>query len=245
MCETAGCGLKPRTSKGFPLWRSDGTTVQQLNRIIWGGLLLAVGMGGLCSCSQEFSAKVVGVADGDTITVLRDRTQVRVRIDGIDCPESGQAFGGRAKQFTSELTFGKVVRVRPHNKDRYGRTVADVVLPDGRVLNRELVRAGFAWWFHKYAPRDTRLARLEAEAKWARRGLWSDAGPVPPWEWRNVKTTASSDETGTVIGNRQSLVYHTPGCPNGGSLSAQHWIAFDSAASAQAAGYRAGKDCHR
>jgi micrococcal nuclease len=219
--------------------------VPRLNRVVWAGLLLTVGMGSLCSCSQEFSAKVVGVADGDTITVLRDRTQVRLRIDGIDCPESGQAFGSRAKGFTSELTFGKVVRVRPRNKDRYGRTIAEVVLPDGRDVNHELVRAGFAWWFPKYAPRDTELARLEAEAKGAKRGLWSDARPIPPWEWRNAKTTASSNETGTVIGNRQSHVYHAPKCPTGALLSAQNRIEFASAAAAQAAGYRAGRDCHR
>jgi micrococcal nuclease len=192
----------------------------------------------------EFSGKVIGVSDGDTITVLQDRTQVRVRLDGIDCPESGQAFGSRAKAFTSELTFGKVVTVRPRNKDRYGRTVAEIVLADGRNVNHELVRAGFAWWFRKYAPHDTELARLEAEAKGAKRGLWADAHAVPPWEWRNAKATASSNETGAVTGNRRSHVYHAPGCPNGASLSAQNRIIFPSAEAAKEAGYRAGKDCH-
>ncbi len=216
----------------------------QLPRVVWAGLLLTVGMGSPYASAQEFSGKVVGVADGDTITVLQDRTQVHVRLDGIDCPERGQAFGSRAKEFTSELVFGQVVTVRPRNKDRYGRTVAEIVLPDGRDVNHELVRAGFAWWFRKYAPHDTELARLEAEAKEAKRGLWADASPVPPWEWRKAKTTAASNETGAVTGNRRSHVYHAPGCPNGASLSAQNRIVFASAEAAKEAGYRAGKDCH-
>ena len=139
--------------------------MSELTRIVWAGLLLAVGMGSPYSSAQEFSGKVVRVADGDTITVLQKRTQVHVRLDGIDCPEKGQAYGSRAKAFTSDLVFGQVVTVWPRNKDRYGRTVAEIVLADGRDVNHELVRAGFAWWFRKYAPHDAELARLEAEAR--------------------------------------------------------------------------------
>jgi micrococcal nuclease len=137
--------------------------------------------------AAEFQGKVVGVADGDTITVLRDRESVRVRLNGIDAPEQGQAFGNRAKQFTSSLAFGKVVTARVKDRDRYGRLVADVILPDGRNLNHELVRTGFAWWFRRYAPNDRMLADLEAEAPEARRGLWADPKPVAPWEWRATK----------------------------------------------------------
>jgi micrococcal nuclease len=96
--------------------------------------------------ADDFTGKVVGVHDGDTITVLKDRTPVKVRLFGIDCPEIGQDFGSRAKLATSELAFGKVVTVEPRQKDRHARTVADVVLPDGRILNHELVRRGLAWW---------------------------------------------------------------------------------------------------
>ena len=92
--------------------------------------------------AEEFSGKVVGVSDGDTITVLRNRTPIKVRLHGIDCPEIGQDFGSRAKAFTSELVFGQVVKVVPRDIDRYGRTVADVILADGRILNHELVRGG-------------------------------------------------------------------------------------------------------
>ena len=109
---------------------------------------------------------MVGVSDGDTITVLRDRTQVRIRLYGVDCPETGQDFGSRAKQFTSELAFGKIVKVVPRATDRYGRIVADVVLPDGRVLNDELIKAGLAWWYRQHAQNIGTLSELEARDRW-------------------------------------------------------------------------------
>ena len=115
--------------------------------------------------AEEFAGKVVGVSDGDTITVLRNRTPIKVRLHGIDCPEIGQDFGSRAKAFTSELVFGQVVKVVPWDTDRYGRTVADVILADGRILNHELVRAGLAWRYRKYAPDIGTLAELEAAAQ--------------------------------------------------------------------------------
>ena len=133
---------------------------------------------------KEFSGEVVGVADGDTITVMHNGKGERIRLHGIDCPEKRQAFGKKAKQFTSELVFGKTITVTVLDVDRYGRTVGEVILPDGPVLNHELVRAGLAWWYRKYAPDDGTLAQLEADARAAKRGLWADAEPVPPWEWR-------------------------------------------------------------
>jgi micrococcal nuclease len=156
--------------------------------------------------SSDFPAKVVGISDGDTLTVLTaNKTQVKIRLHGIDCPESGQDFGSRAKEATSELTFGKKVTIHPRDTDRYGRTVADVILPDGRSLNHELVSAGYAWWFRKYATNDRDLARLEADARTARRGLWAALNPVPPWDWRaGVGTPA----TAQVIGNKRTRLYH-------------------------------------
>ncbi len=106
---------------------------------------------------------------------------------GGDCPEKRQAFGNRAKQFTSKLVFGKTVTVQVLGRDRYGRTVGVVLLPDGRSLNHELVRAGLAWWYRRYAPDDETLAQLERDARGAERGLWADAEPVPPWEWRIMR----------------------------------------------------------
>ncbi|MCH8040150.1 MAG: thermonuclease family protein [Nitrospinae bacterium] len=135
------------------------------------------------SPAKEFTGKVVGVADGDTITVLHNGKSERIRLNGIDCPEKRQAYGKAAKQFASRLVYGKTVTVTVFEQDRYGRTIGDVILPDGRVLNRELVKAGLAWWYRKYSD-DTSLGHLEAEAREAKRGLWDDPDAIAPWEWR-------------------------------------------------------------
>lgn len=134
--------------------------------------------------------KVVGVTDGDTITVIspggRSYKRTRVRLWGIDCPEKSQAFGQRAKEFTSGLVFGKQVYLDIRDTDRYGRSVA-VVTADGKVVNEELVKAGFAWWYEQYAPGETRLKRYQDEARSARRGLWADGAAEPPWDYRRER----------------------------------------------------------
>jgi endonuclease YncB( thermonuclease family) len=134
--------------------------------------------------AASFSGRVVSVSDGDTIAVMRDGRAQRVRLHGIDCPESGQAYGTRAKQFTAGLAFGNLVTITIKDTDRYGRTVGQVNLPDGKNLAHELLRAGLAWWYRQYAAKESLLARLEVEARTAKRGLWSDAQPMPPWEHR-------------------------------------------------------------
>lgn len=131
-----------------------------------------------------FQGKVIGVTDGDTIKVIHGSQTVKIRLSGIDCPEKKQPFGNRAKQFTSHLAFGQMITVKVRTKGKHGRTVADVILPDGRNLNHEIVRAGLAWWYRRYAPDDRTLKALEAEAKSDKRGLWADKNPVPPWKWR-------------------------------------------------------------
>jgi len=138
----------------------------------------------LRAAAEQFTGKVVGISDGDTLSVLREGKAVKVRLHGVDTPEKAQAFGTRARQFTSELAFQQTVTVDVRATDRYGRLVGEVRLPDGRSLNQELVRAGMAWWYRQYAPKETALAQLEADARAAKRGLWADASPVPPWEWR-------------------------------------------------------------
>ncbi len=136
--------------------------------------------------AADFTGRVVGVSDGDTITVLHNGKGERIRLHGIDCPEKRQAFGNRAKQFTSTLVFGNTVTVQVMDRDRYGRTVAEVLLPDGRSLNRELVRAGLAWMYRRYT-NDQSLSDLEEEARVARRGLWADPNPIAPWKWRIMR----------------------------------------------------------
>ena len=140
--------------------------------------------------TDALSSKVVSVKDGDTIVVLKGQEQITIRLEGIDCPESGQAFGNKAKQVCSDLCFDKTVTVKATGKDRYGRTLAHIILPDGNELNRELVREGYAWWYRKYSS-DESLGQLEADAKENKRGLWSDANPVAPWDWRAAKRSKS------------------------------------------------------
>jgi len=150
-----------------------------------GGVLVGLALIALASgaAAETIIGRVVGVTDGDTITVLVDGRARVVRLLGIDAPERRQAYGERAKQFTATLAFGKTVRVQLRERDRYERLLAEVFLPDGRSLNQELVRAGYAWWFRRYS-RDPILARLESEARDARRGLWAGRQPVPPWDFR-------------------------------------------------------------
>ena len=142
------------------------------------------------SIASTFTGNVVSVLDGDTIEVLHNQHPERIRLYGIDCPEKAQAFGQKAKQATSALVFGKEVTLQTHGKDKYKRTLADVLLPDGTNVNHELVKQGWCWWYRKYAPRDTVLEGLEQEAREAKKGLWADSHPVPPWEWRKARENA-------------------------------------------------------
>jgi micrococcal nuclease len=131
----------------------------------------------------ELKGRVVGVTDGDTITVLNDNRAETVRLVGVDAPEKRQPYGDRARRFTADLAFDRMVTVLTTGRDRNGRLLGEVVLPDGRSLNQELVRAGYAWWFRKYS-RDVTLARLEEEARQSRRGLWATEMPQAPWDYR-------------------------------------------------------------
>jgi micrococcal nuclease len=138
-----------------------------------------------------WTGKVVKVADGDTITVLQETRQVKIRLYGIDCPEKRQAFGRRAKLFTSNKVFGKTVEVEPVDLDRYGRTVA-VVRIEHIVLNEKLIEEGLAWVYLRYchSARCLHWERLQARAQQRKLGLWQDPRPVAPWEFRKNKRLA-------------------------------------------------------
>ena len=143
--------------------------------------------------SWGWSGKVIGVADGDTITVLRDKQPYKIRLYGIDCPEKRQPFGKRAKQFTSELVFGKIVEIEPVATDRYGRTVAFVRIENTSV-NEELIKEGLAWVYARYCklPLCIEWQRLELAAQTQKRGLWGDSNHIPPWEFRRQKRKHAS-----------------------------------------------------
>jgi endonuclease YncB( thermonuclease family) len=137
---------------------------------------------------HDLLGRVTAVHDGDTLTLLVGRIQHKIRLNGIDAPELRQAFGRRARQFLSALAFGKTVTVHVVDVDRYGREVGDVYV-NGALVNAELVRAGMAWHYKQYS-KDATLAELEIEARAAKRGLWADSNPVPPWEYRGERRKA-------------------------------------------------------
>ena len=138
--------------------------------------------------AETLVGRVVGVHDGDTLTLLNDQKhQTKVRLAEIDTPESAQPYGSRAKQALSDLVFGKAVLVDVQDIDRYGRTVGRVSV-SGTDVNAAMVASGAAWVYREYS-RDPELLRLEAEAKAAGRGLWGlpEAQRTPPWEWRRAQ----------------------------------------------------------
>ena len=136
--------------------------------------------------ADELRGRVVGVADGDTLTVLdAGRQQIKVRLAEIDAPEKAQPFGQRSKQSLSGLCYGREEIIDSNGRDRYGRTICRVRC-GGADVNAEQIRRGMAWVYDRYAT-DKRLYPVQTEAQTARRGLWADAAPVPPWEWRKSR----------------------------------------------------------
>jgi len=155
------------------------------------------------SYAEVIHGQVVGISDGDTITVLDAyRQQHKVRLSGIDAPEKAQPFGQRSKENLSGLVFGRDVTVEWRKKDRYGRPVGKVKVAEPACRESTCpktvdachaqVIAGMAWWYRQYAkeqePGDAdRYEQSELEARARRIGLWTDPKPTPPWEWRKEK----------------------------------------------------------
>ena len=136
---------------------------------------------------EEYSVKVVGVADGDTFTGLTtDNLQVKCRIYGIDAPEKKQAFCNRSKQALSDLIFGEQVYIKIQNKDRWQRAVVWVYTSDGKDISAEMLKAGMAWHYKQY-DKSKNYAQLETQARNEKIGLWADKNPVEPWEFRKKK----------------------------------------------------------
>ncbi len=191
----------------------------------------------------EFSGKVVGVSDGDTITVLYGKKQYKIRLLHIDCPESSQAFGTKAKQTLSSKIFGKTVTVKWKEKDRYERILGDIYIGQ-RWINAEMVQAGVAWHYNFFS-KDATIAAAQTKAKASKIGIWSQPNPVPPWDFRKGKATANRGppEKGTsttkVFTTKSGKKYHRDGC---NSLSKSKFAT--SLSKAKAAGYTPCKSCN-
>jgi len=178
----------------------------------WSGILVLWAVAAFPLSAQDFIAKCVGVTDGDTITVLVDTDQMKIRLEGIDAPERGQDFSSRAKQLTSGLVFGKQVHILPKEKDRYGRLVARVQV-DGTDVSTESVKAGLAWRYKLYSS-EPGLARAEQQSKAEGVGVWSLADPIPPWALRRAEggtwTRAVSATSSAALGHRLPRQHKQP-----------------------------------
>lgn len=164
--------------------------VREVNR--WAGVLSLLGLLAAHGVvlADTIVGKVVGVSDGDTITVLDgSRQQHKIRLSGIDAPEKNQAFGQKSKAHLSSMAYGKQVTVEWSKQDRYQR-ILGMVFVDGLNCNLEQVKSGMAWWYRTYAKEQTAQQRAdyegaEAKARSGRVGLWVDSDPIPPWTWRH------------------------------------------------------------
>jgi endonuclease YncB( thermonuclease family) len=165
-------------------------------------LLLVLAATAQATTNEAFEARVVGVSDGDTISVQDSRAPPRkIRLAGIDAPEKGQSFGDRSKKNLSSLVFGKTVRIEWSKSDKYGRIVGKVLIaPSGSCavppcpatldVNLAQIAAGYAWHYRQYEKEQSKRDReaygiAERHARDQKLGLWRDPEPVPPWEWRH------------------------------------------------------------
>lgn len=145
-----------------------------------------------CAWGEILRGNVIGIADGDTLTVLdADRRRRKIRLAGIDAPEKRQPFGPESKQSLSERVFGKQVLIETGKTDRYGRTIGKVIV-DGEDINLAQVRDGLAWHYKKYEREQSSadragyaIAERDARAHW--RGLWQQPEPIAPWDYRSTR----------------------------------------------------------
>jgi endonuclease YncB( thermonuclease family) len=195
--------------------------------------------------------KVINVHDGDTVTVLdQNNKKFHIRLQGIDAPELKQEFGDVSQENLSRMVLGKDVTIVWTKLDKYRRTVGTIML-NGHDVNIEQVRAGMAWHFKKYedeqSPADRRTyAAAEQQARAAKLGLWKQADPMQPGEWRQevkIKRWGPPPPEGTVIGNRNSKKYHRPDCPGYHDMAEKNRVFFKSVEEAEAAGYKRAGNC--
>jgi endonuclease YncB( thermonuclease family) len=143
--------------------------------------------------AEDLTGKVVSIADGDTVTILNNNQQTKIRLAEIDTPEKNQPYGQKAKKALSDFIFGKTVRIEIDTIDRYGRTIGTIFLNDLNI-NKEMVKAGHAWVYVKYA-KDKTLFALEKNAKENQLGLWAlpEGERIAPWQWRRGKRSMEKE----------------------------------------------------
>ena len=206
--------------------------------------------------ASSITAKVIGVTDGDTVKVLAEgNRQIKIRLYGVDAPESHQPYGSRSRRYVSDAVYGKTVQIEVTGNDKYGRTLGIITTPDGKNLNRNLIANGMAWVYAQYCTRTecTDMTRAEKEARTKKIGLWADKTPIAPWEFRRgvrptSQTGSSFGDDITIVkadtayhGNRSSKVFHAPGCRHYTCKNCT--VTFKSRDAAIKAGYKPCRIC--
>lgn len=148
-------------------------------------MVMSLGAWAQIQTKASYTGRVVGVVDGDTYDLVINGRQCRIRMQGIDAPERGMPYGTASKSYLSRLLFNKTVKVYITKKDGK-RWVAETYLPSGNEAGAEMVAAGMAWHFKKYS-KSSYLNALELQARKQRVGLWADANPQAPWDYRKQK----------------------------------------------------------
>lgn len=202
------------------------------------------------------TGQVVMVHDGDTFTLKSGRSLYKVRLAEVDAPELGQVFGKQARTFTEKMALGRRVRVNVAMIDRYGRRVGEVIVEDGRVLNEELVHAGWAWYYRVDPVKNERMQRLEQYAFAHKLGLWVEKEPLPPWEFRRESRIPEAPESVSqvdydrifhygIVGNRRTKTVRWPACKHYRLSRPRQALIFHSRQQARQMGFIPAKDCPR
>lgn len=167
-------------------------TTQHLARFFL--VLAAALLASACGEGAAHTAKVINVLEGDLLKVEMEGRLVRVQLAGVNSPVRGQPYRDQARAFTAALVHGATITVEKVATGDAGHVVGRVPLAGGRDLGRELVAAGLAWhragWFARYPE----LRAAQDQAKSARRGLWRDPDPTPPWKYLGDKSWRSGNE---------------------------------------------------
>jgi endonuclease YncB( thermonuclease family) len=209
---------------------------------------------------RVFTAKVAKITDGDTIKVLDPNgAEYVIRLAGIDAPEHNQEFGTESTRNLATLLSSQTVTLDCGKEESYGRLVCKVLVADDDIC-LDQVKAGLAWHYKQFeneqSPQDrASYAAAEDTARAAHAGLWADAHPVAPWDFRHGKETklcfdradhrveCSASYQGPVRGNRRRLIYEWPGCPYYDQIGAKNRVEFPDVAAAVAAGFRPARNC--
>jgi endonuclease YncB( thermonuclease family) len=222
-------------------------------------LLVSVSSG--AAIAYVSPARIIAVSDGDTVTaIINGGHQQEIRLEGIDAPEHGQAFASESAGHLSALVSGKSVKLDCTGEESYNRLVCKVLLPTGEDADLDQIKAGMAWHYKQYQRLQTATDRstyraAEDEARRARIGLWADAHPIQPQDFRhgtpseicldnsNHRIACSDTYEGPVRANRRSHIYHWPGCPNYDDIAEHNRVEYPNAVAAEEAGYRAARNC--